>query len=779
MAKADLQFVLSLTVSQFEKAVKKAARSVVTLEKSVDSSVRNIGGAFNRLPAMITGAVAGISLGELIRGTFDAGAFEQNLTRSFGVITGSARQAADEITFIRDLSEQLGTNFRSSADAYKQLIAAANGTPLAGNPIREIFTGISEAATVLGMSKDEINGSLLAISQMISKGKVAAEELRGQLGERLPGAFQLAAKAMGVTTAQLDKMLSAGEVTAEEMLPALAKALHDQYGDAAVKMSNGAVQAVNRFQNAWLELKAKVAESGVLDTMTDYLNRATAALRDPEIMNQVKAGIKTALAAMDMAGRFMLFLKGVFETVAAASLLVSAGIFRVGQALGWLTDKIGLTKNAADKWKESAQAAFGAAGETIKQAAGSFSAMKKGLSGVDASYRKTGTAAKLAFSGTADAAKKSADSQKQVTGKALKEMKRQYRKYADEVIRLNNEIANRQRSLTEQLRAMGRSGMTDLQAWRDRKKEAQEYEQAARKAAEAGDFKTAVQYADMAKRAYADLNKEVKVSTEKMIAMKKAEAEAIRNSGWSKGSYQDYLRLQREILALERKVSREGSNSQETVISKQHALKEAMAGVKRAGELAISALRQQQDEAKKAMEAMTKKSGFADLEKGMDVSKKKWLDNWKAMQAATMRELDKVEQRIRKITSDKHMTIYVNEVVKKAVGGAVRRLASGGRLAGFGGGDRIPALLEAGEYVIRKEAVARFGEGIFHALNSLRYPPIPRFASGGPVAAGSGGSTVNINLTIGQDGPYHMQTDPMTTEKMLRDLARRRRLRSS
>ncbi len=132
-----------------------------------------------------------------------------------------------------------------------------------------------------------------------------------------------------------------------------------------------------------------------------------------------------------------------------------------------------------------------------------------------------------------------------------------------------------------------------------------------------------------------------------------------------------------------------------------------------------------------------------------------------------------------KITSDKHMTIYVNEVVKKAVGGAIRRLASGGRLAGFGGGDRIPALLEAGEYVIRKEAVAMFGEGIFHALNNLRYPPLPRFASGGPVAAGGGGSTVNINLTIGQDGPYPMQTDPMTADRLMRDLARKRRLRSA
>lgn len=68
-----------------------------------------------------------------------------------------------------------------------------------------------------------MQGAFLALGQMISKGKVQAEELRGQLGERLPGAFQLAAKAMNMTTAELDKFMADGKLTAEELLPKLAK----------------------------------------------------------------------------------------------------------------------------------------------------------------------------------------------------------------------------------------------------------------------------------------------------------------------------------------------------------------------------------------------------------------------------------------------------------------------------------------------------------------------------------------------------------------------------
>ena len=82
------------------------------------------------------------------------------------------------------------------------------------------------------------------------------------------------------------------------------------------------------------------------------------------------------------------------------------------------------------------------------------------------------------------------------------------------------------------------------------------------------------------------------------------------------------------------------------------------------------------------------------------------------------------------------ITYYVQQVTQEshAVGGPVG-LARGGRLPGFGGGDRIHALLEAGEFVIRKEAVRRYGIGLLESLNRmrLRLPEVPRFAAGGLV----------------------------------------------
>ncbi len=58
------------------------------------------------------------------------------------------------------------------------------------------------------------------------------------------------------------------------------------------------------------------------------------------------------------------------------------------------------------------------------------------------------------------------------------------------------------------------------------------------------------------------------------------------------------------------------------------------------------------------------------------------------------------------------------------------QFAKGGKVPGYGGGDRNLALLEDGEFVVRKEAVAHFGAGLFEKLNNLE---LPKFRWGGAV----------------------------------------------
>ena len=95
-----------------------------------------------------------------------------------------------------------------------------------------------------------------------------------------------------------------------------------------------------------------------------------------------------------------------------------------------------------------------------------------------------------------------------------------------------------------------------------------------------------------------------------------------------------------------------------------------------------------------------------------------------------------------------------------ALGGMIG-FAKGGRLPGYGGGDRIHAVLEAGEFVVRKEAVGQYGMGLLNAINNiwlrppqlphyqigglvnnLVIPELPRYAAGGPVFAQGGSANI-------------------------------------
>ncbi len=107
---------------------------------------------------------------------------------------------------------------------------------------------------------------------------------------------------------------------------------------------------------------------------------------------------------------------------------------------------------------------------------------------------------------------------------------------------------------------------------------------------------------------------------------------------------------------------------------------------------------------------------------------------------------DEARQAIKDLTKPETKVVTIETVQTSRAGGPA--LARGGALSGYGGGDRINALLEAGEFVIRKEAVRRYGSNLFAALNAMTLDmnsvrarvggmitktqsAIPAFASGG------------------------------------------------
>ena len=136
----------------------------------------------------------------------------------------------------------------------------------------------------MGLSADDTSGTLRALNQIISKGKVQAEELRGQLGDRIPGAFQIMARALKVTTAELDEMLKKGELIADEVLPKFAEEMEKTFGVENTNRIETLTGSTNRLANAWDLLVLSVdSGNGIISKSIKFLvDRVTLKFNDLE-----------------------------------------------------------------------------------------------------------------------------------------------------------------------------------------------------------------------------------------------------------------------------------------------------------------------------------------------------------------------------------------------------------------------------------------------------------------------------------------------------------------
>lgn len=272
----------------------------------------------------------------------DASLQMDRLNKAYATITGSSSAAQNQLDYMYDVTQRLGLQFQGTAEAAKGFFAAGKDSALKDH-LNGIFESVSMAGSALALSKDQMDGVFLALGQMISKGKVQAEELRGQLGERLPGAFDMAAKAMGVTTAKLDDMLKKGQVTAEEMLPKLAKVLHDDFAVAAAEASQGLQGQLNRLSTEWTRFQASLLNGDAAAKVMKQLASGMKVLADhgAEIASIVGKGIQWAVWTAGVYAAIKA-LSGLGTAVTAAKAAIAAfNVSSVAAAVGSLSGLLG------------------------------------------------------------------------------------------------------------------------------------------------------------------------------------------------------------------------------------------------------------------------------------------------------------------------------------------------------------------------------------------------------------------------------------------------------
>ncbi|MCY7291347.1 MAG: tape measure protein [Ferruginibacter sp.] len=247
LARAQREFrTLQTRVLEADKAVDKWGRT----------GERSIGFAKNLLSAF--GVVGGVTaIATITQDIFKQTKEIQSLDLALKTVTGSQQNFYESQVFLNRIAEAYGGNIGTLTTSFTQFYASAKDK-LAGNEIKNIFESITKSAGFLGLSTEKQEKAFLALNQMMSKGTIQAEELRGQLAEALPNSMGIMTKAvqvlnpnMKVTEKTIAGMMKSGTLLSAEVLPEFARQMEISYGVDQKNRVETLTASTTRMGNSW------------------------------------------------------------------------------------------------------------------------------------------------------------------------------------------------------------------------------------------------------------------------------------------------------------------------------------------------------------------------------------------------------------------------------------------------------------------------------------------------------------------------------------------------
>lgn len=268
------------------------------------TSINNTSDAFNNLASnaiKLSGAFYSV-MGALnaYKAIMNAGLKRDSAQRAAKFVLGD--KASEAETFIRGLADKTGLNISEGLSSYAKFAAGAQGS-MSQEQTQELFGNATAMSRLMGLSNDELNGILKAFEQMASKGKIQAEELRGQLGDRMAGAFKLFAEALGMTAAELDAAMKNGKILSSDALPKVAKQMGlmiDKAGGWA-EVAKSTQTALGKLANNWDDTMVKIF-SGSQDELNGFLSSLSNLLSEMGMSSSIAGDAIGGLIDMLKAG---------------------------------------------------------------------------------------------------------------------------------------------------------------------------------------------------------------------------------------------------------------------------------------------------------------------------------------------------------------------------------------------------------------------------------------------------------------------------------------------
>lgn len=229
---------------------------------------------------------------------------EMTQIKSLALIgAGNEAGAAKDMEYSKSVAQRLGVDLVGAAKGYAQVKVSARDV-LSESESKKLFESMMEISSAFGLSAADTKSSIKAITQMLNKGQIHAEELKGQLAERVLGAVQMGAKAMNLTVPELLAEMKRGNVSAQEFLVPLTEELRKaaRTGGALDIAVKSLASEKQRYENSKKLALDEIGRNGVVQKQADLYKKMVAILDNSSEAKEALASIsRGSLVAFESA----------------------------------------------------------------------------------------------------------------------------------------------------------------------------------------------------------------------------------------------------------------------------------------------------------------------------------------------------------------------------------------------------------------------------------------------------------------------------------------------
>lgn len=308
---SNLELILQVkdVFSEGVNRLRNGMEQIQNSTKAYKSTVESLAGPVNQFKNTIVSLAAVAGAGGLARSFIEINASAEKTKLMLAGLMGSTEKATEAFNYLLQVSTEAPFSIGAMKDAFVKMQVAGL------DPMKGSLVTLMDAISQFGGSDQDLQLAAVAMQQMAGKGVVSMEELRQQLGERIPTAMKAMAEGLGMSVAQLGKAIEGGSVTAQNGLDAMMSKFKEWYGGTGATMMTSWTGLISNLKVAWEKFMLALGESGIFDKVKNTLDGLLGKIEEMGAKGDLKAwGDRIATTVSSLINLFV-SLAGIFSKV--------------------------------------------------------------------------------------------------------------------------------------------------------------------------------------------------------------------------------------------------------------------------------------------------------------------------------------------------------------------------------------------------------------------------------------------------------------------------------